>query len=123
MLQIIIVFGLLIFLAGIIISIIPATVLAPLRENSDKLYLHVVAVAVRLILGVLLVFQSELSRYPLAIEVIGWLSIIAATVLASIGRTNFKRLISWALSFSEPYGRVGGILASVFGAFIVHAFI
>ncbi|MES9993659.1 MAG: hypothetical protein ABW098_17050 [Candidatus Thiodiazotropha sp.] len=123
MTYIIILFGLLILLTGVIILITPEVIIRPLRDYSDKLSLHIVAVAARLILGVLLVSESEASRYPILIEILGWLSIIAAVVLALIGRTNFKRLMTWALSLVDTYGRAGGVLASLFGVFIVYAFI
>jgi uncharacterized BrkB/YihY/UPF0761 family membrane protein len=108
---------------GVIILINPLVIFGPLRDNLDKLFLHVTAVVVRLILGILLVTQSALSKYPIIIEVLGWLSIIAAITLALIGRDRFKRLMAWAFSLLKPYGRVGGVLASIFGAFIVYAFI
>jgi len=50
---------------------------------------------------VLLLSLSGASRYPLAIEIIGWVSIIAAMFLSIIGRDNFKRLMSWALSLKS----------------------
>ncbi|MBT2972078.1 MAG: hypothetical protein B6D72_12610 [gamma proteobacterium symbiont of Ctena orbiculata] len=123
MTYLIIIFGLLIVAAGLVILIKPEALFGLLRDNSDTLFLHIVAVAVRLILGILLVSESEASRYPVIIEILGWLSMIAAVVLAVIGRNNFKRLMSWALSLFKPYGRVGGALASLFGAFIVYAFV
>lgn len=68
-------------------------------------------------LGVLLINQSSASNYPLAIEIIGWLSIIAAIFFAVIGRTNFKRIMSWALSLATPISRAGSAVAICFGAF------
>jgi hypothetical protein len=53
--------------------------------------------ALRLIPGVILVYQSGFSRYPL--------------------------IMSWALSQVKALGRIGGVIASAFGAFLVHAFI
>ena len=66
---------------------------------------------------------SGASRYPFAIEIIGWISIIAAMFLSIIGRDNFKRLMSWALSLKKPFGRVGGFIAVCLGAFLVYAFV
>jgi hypothetical protein len=56
-------------------------------------------------------------------EVIGWLSIVAAIFLAVMGRRNFNRLMSWALSLSKPFGRVGGVLAVALGAFLIYSFV
>ena len=113
----------LIFLAGVVIIINPECIFGLLRTNIERLELHILAVVARLVLGALLIDQSSISRFPLAIEIIGWLSVVAAIVLALMGRRNFKRLMTWALSVLKPYGRVGGILASAFAAFLVYAFI
>ena len=119
----IIIFGALTLLAGIVIVINPDVIFGVLRSNFDKLALHILAIAVRLVLGVLLIYQSTVSKFPFVIEIIGWLMIVAAIVLAAIGRRNFKRLMSWALSFGKPFGRIGGVLASAFGAFLIYAFV
>ena len=119
----IIIFGFLTLLAGIVIVINPEVIFGFLRNNLEKLVLHILAVAVRLVVGALLIYQSNVSKFPFAIEVIGWLSIVAAIFLAVIGRSNFNRLMSWALSLSKPFGRVGGVLAVAFGAFLIYAFV
>ena len=119
----IIIFGALTLLAGIVIVINPEVIFGFLRNNLDKLVLHILAVVVRLVLGALLIYQSNISKFPFVIEVIGWLSIVAAIFLAVMGRRNFNRLMSWALSLSKPFSRVGGILAVSFGAFLIYAFV
>jgi len=115
-------FGTLILFAGLVIAVNPDVIFGFLRNNLDKPGLHFVAVVVRLVLGVLLISQSSISKFPFVIEFIGWLSVGAAVILAVMGRYNFKRLMSWALSLVGPVGRAGGILAVAFGAFLIHAF-
>ena len=119
----IIIFGALTLLAGIVIVINPEVIFGFLRNNLEKMVLHILAVIIRLVLGALLIYQSNISKFPFVIEVIGWLSIVAAIFLAVMGRRNFNRLMSWALSLSKPFGRVGGILAVAFGAFLIYAFV
>jgi hypothetical protein len=119
----IIIFAILICLAGFVIFINPKFVFGYLGKNSDKAVLHILAVVIRLMLGVFLIYQSDSSRYPHVIEFIGWLSIFAAAVFAVIGRKNFRSLMSWVLSKVDTLGRVGGVLAMAFGAFLVHSFI
>ena len=119
----IIIFGALTLLAGIVIVINPEVIFGFLRNNLNRLAVHILAVTVRLVIGVLLLYQSNISRFPLVIEVIGWLSIVAAIIMAMMGRRNFNRLMSWALSLSQPLGRVGGVLAVAFGAFLIYAFV
>jgi len=119
----ILIFGALTLLAGIVIVINPGVIFGLLRNNLDRPVLHILAVVVRLAIGVLLIYQSGVSKYPFVIEIIGWLSIVAAVSLAVMGRRNFNRLMSWALSLSKPLGRVGGVFAVAFGAFLIYAFI
>ena len=123
MTALIIIFGTLTLLAGVIILINPEIIFGYLRRNLDKLAIHIIAVVVRLIIGALLINQSGLSRFPIIIEILGWLSIVAALSLAAMGRHNFHRLILWALTFLKPYGRVGGIFAGAFGGFLIYAFV
>ena len=119
----IIIFGALILLAGIVILVNPEIIFGFLSKHIDKMELQVLAIVVRLAIGVLLVQQSGASRYPLAIEIIGWLAIAAAVIFTVIGRNNFRRLMSWALSLTKPYGCIGGIVAAGFGAFLMYAFV
>ena len=107
--------------AGIIIVINPETVFGLIRKKSESLGMHILAVVVRIILGVALIMYATESKYPTAILFLGWLSIVAASVLGIMGRTNFRRLMSWSLRFSQFFGRIGGFVAILFGGFLIHA--
>ncbi len=87
----IIIFGALNLLAGIVIVINTEVIFGFLRNNLDKLELHILAIVVRLVLGVLLIYQSNVSKFPFVIEIIGWLTIVAAIFRAVIGRRNVNR--------------------------------
>ncbi len=119
----IIIFGALTCLAGIVILVNPELVFGLLQKNYAKIELQILAVALRLILGVILIVQSADSKYPFVIEIIGWLSIVAAVFFIVIGRNNFLKIMSWALSQVKTLGRIGGVIASAFGAFLIYAFI
>jgi len=118
---IIILFGIATIVAGIIIVINPATVFGLLRRKLESLGLHISAVVVRIILGAALIICAAGSKYPTAILILGWISIVAAAVLGIMGRTKFKRLMSWALNVAPSFGRLGGLLAILFGGFLIHA--
>ena len=123
MISLIILFGLLTLLAGVIIVINPDIIFGYLRDNLDKPWLQFVAIIVRLVLGILLIHTAELARFPLIIEILGWLSIAAAITFALMGRQRFLKLMSWAFSLLKPYGRIGGLFAIAFGGFLVYAYI
>ena len=119
----IILFGALSVLAGIVILFNPEVIFGHLRRNIDRPAIQITAVAVRLVIGALLIQQSAQSKYPLAIEILGWLAIAAAAIMAVMGRRNFIALMTWALDFLKPYGRAGGVFAAAFGGFLVYAFV
>ncbi|MFC2133672.1 hypothetical protein ACFLTH_03570 [Bacteroidota bacterium] len=120
---ILIIFGALTMIAGIIIMINPDYIFDLIRENFEKTGMHILSILLRLALGVLLISQSDSSKFPAVLEIFGWLSIIAAIFFAVIGSKNFNRIISWALSLSKPFGRLGGFIAVCYGAFIIYALI
>lgn len=120
---IIIFFGLMTCVAGLVIVFDPDIVFGPIRKNLEKVSLQVVAVGVRVVLGILLIQFAGGSKFPTIIEVLGWLSIAAAAAFAAIGRRRFVSLMTWALSLLKPYGRIGGVFAMAFGGFLVYAFV
>ena len=118
---IIMLFGTATIVAGIIIAINPESVFGLMRRKLESLGLHILAVVVRIIIGVALIICAAESKYPTVILILGWISIVAASVLGIMGRTNFRRLMSWALSLKPSFGRIGGFLAILFGGFLIHA--
>ena len=123
MTELIIVVGVLSLLGGIIVLINPEVILGYLQRNIENPAIHVAAVVVRLAVGTLLIHQSDQSKYPLAIEILGWLAIAAALTMTMMGRRHFIGLMTWALNVLTSYGRVGGVLAAAFGGFLIYAYI
>ena len=121
MIYIITLFGTATIVAGIIIVINPESVFGLIRRKLESLGLHILAVVVRIIIGVALIMCATESKYPATILIIGWISIVAASVLGIMGRTNFMCLMSWALSVAPSFGRIGRFLAILFGGFLIHA--
>jgi len=110
-------------LVGVLLIANPYVIFKVLREHSEKLWLHISAIAVRMLLGILLIYHANISNFPIAMEVIGWVAIFAAIVFTVIGRNNFKRLILWAFTLGKPFGQIGGTLALCFGSFLIYAFV
>lgn len=119
----IILFGILITLAGLVLIIKPDVIIGLLDQHRKNGWLHRAAIIVRILLAMLLIPLAGLSRYPMVIEILGWLSLIAAILLITMGRHNFKRLMTWVVSIAKPYGRIGGLLSAAFGVFLIHAFV
>lgn len=118
----IVLFGGFIFCAGVLILINPEILFGILKKHSEKTGLYVIAIVARLVLGGLLVYLADTSRFPHVMEVIGWIAIIAGVVLVVIGHNKFKKLMTWAITLQEPLGRFAGLMAIAFGGFIIYAF-
>lgn len=120
---IIILFGAATVIAGIIIVINPDTVFGLIRKHLNSLGMYVLAVAARILLGAALILCAADSKYPTPVEIIGWITLLAALVLGLMGRTRFKSLIAWALGIPNSFRRIGGVLVVLFGGFLVYAVI
>lgn len=119
----IIIFGALVVIAGIGMLIKPEFIFDYLKRESDNYKLHLFAIAIRLVIGFLLIYFAELSQYPVAMEALGWFTIIAGVALILIGHNNFQKLIDWAVIFLKPYRYIVGSLAITFGGFLIYAFL
>ncbi len=123
MTYIILLFGILILSGGALLIFKPDSIFSQFKRYGDSLGLHVFAVIVRIILGIALVIGAAESRYPVVLQILGWLTISAALVLSMIGRERFKGLINWAVGIKPLFQRLMGILAVLFGCFLVYAVI
>lgn len=119
----IIAFGFLFVVAGTILTVNPKVIIGFLESNKEKVWIHVLAVVVRAIIGICLILQSNISRFPIIVEVFGWLSLIAGIAITVIGRNSFQQLMNWVITMVKPYARLGGLASAAFGVFLIYAFI
>jgi len=119
----IIVFGCLIVVAGTLLTVNPKVTIGFLESNKEKVWIHILAVVVRAILGICLILQSNISRFPIMVEIFGWLSLTAAIAITVIGRSSFQQLMNWVITMVNPYARLGGFVSAAFGVFLIYAFI
>ncbi len=120
---IIIIFGAFVLLAGVVILVNPELVIGSLKNNLHNPAIHISAVVGRLVIGAVLVIESDHSKFPLTVAVIGWLLVFAAIFFALIGGYRFRKLVSRVLEIASSFARVGGIFAALFGGFLIYAFI
>jgi len=119
---IIILFGSLLLVAGALILINPNTIFGFLQNNIENTVIHRIAFIVRLVVGGLLVTHSNVSRFPQGVFVLGLFFIVSGLFLAALGRKKFRNLMSWLLKNMRPIARIAGMIAIVFGGFLVYAF-
>lgn len=78
------------------------------------------AVAVRLLLGLALIIAAPVSRFPLIFQILGWIAIVAAVVLALMGRDRLRKFVSWFERISPLLTRVWLVFGFAFGGFLIY---
>ena len=114
-------FGILMILAGIALLLHPEPYFRLLGQYSASLVTHLLVIVVRLVFGAALVAYAAQSKFPVALEILGWIAFVAALILMMIGRQRFIALINWAARTAPRYHRLSGAIAIVFGGFICYA--
>ena len=79
-----------------------------------------VAVIARLLLGAALIIAAPGTRFPLAFEILGWFTIVAAVMILIIGRDKLRRFGTWFQRFSPAMIRTWLLFGVAFGAFLIH---
>ncbi len=89
-----------------------------MMEKDGAIYL---AVAVRILLGLALIFAAQESRFPLVFLILGWIVIAAAFAAAFMGHERLRRLVHWWFEQFSPTGiRVWLLFAIAFGGFLIY---
>ena len=79
------------------------------------------AISLRIALGVLFILAADQTRYPHVFNILGYLMIIAAIMIAVVGRKRLDKFIQWWVDSSPVFARVWLVFGMAFGAFIIHA--
>ena len=109
--------------AGISLLIKPEIIFDWISNNMDNTLLYIAAIVVRLFLGILFIATSRESKHPKVFKTLAYVFILAAVVFILIGQENFQHFISSVIPTFKPFAPVAGLLSSVFGGFILYAFL
>lgn len=101
----------------------PRQFIDSLLRVSDQFWVHVLAVVARITIGAALVLYADQSRFPLALQILGWVAIVAGIALALVPRSKFIRLMRWAFERFSHYARVAALFAVAFAVFLIYAVI
>ncbi len=115
----IVLFGIMICLVGLAILIFPVQFRNAMNKwTGQPRFLF--AVIVRVLFGALLLSEAANLKFPLAMKIIGAISILAAVVLLLIGQERMDRFIDWWMRMTDNVLRVWSIFAFAFGAFLIY---
>lgn len=118
---IVIFFGLVSAMVGMLMLIQPRLVLDTMYSFTDEKWLQVVTATLRLILGSILLVCAEQTRFPLVLQLIGLSALIAGMGITLMPAMIFNRCMIATLRFLRPYARIGSLLLIGYGAFLVYA--
>lgn len=122
MIELAIAISVILIVASVSVLMTPDFIFNFLKNYKDRKSIYILAIVVRLLLGVLLIRLANHSLYPTIINFLGLIALIAAVFLLLIGRDNFRKLLSWVLNKTRPFARCGGMLGIIFGVFVLYAF-
>jgi hypothetical protein len=117
----IILFGLLIIAMAGWMAVKPETFTAFLLRHAGSLWMHLLAAGVRIVMGIALILYADWSRFPLALEILGWIAVTAGVVLGFTPPSRFESLVRWAFNRLGKYARAAAVLAVLFGGFLIYA--
>jgi len=121
--SIIILFGILLFLAGVSLVFAPEIIFDFMENNLENLLVYYSAIGVRLIMGILFISLAKESKYPWIIKALGFFFIFGAIFLVIIGQEGLQNLITSFIPIFKPYTVFVGLGSMGFGAFLIYAFL
>jgi len=98
----------------------PGRLVELVRAAMEKDWGIYLAVVVRLLLGLALIVAAAGSRFPLIFEALGWIAIVAAIVLALMGRSRIRELVNWFSRLSPTLIRMWLLSGFAFGGFLIY---
>ena len=102
-------------------TFVPEKLRTWVSSTMDKYWGIYVAVIVRLVLGSALIVVAPASRFPVVFQVLGLLTIVAAIVVALMGRERIRRFLAWfSERFSAPVIRLWLLFGIAFAGFLVY---
>ena len=115
-------FGGLLTVAGIGLLLAPHILFDFLENNKSSTWLYLMAIGVRLLLGLALILSANRSKYPLAIKILGYLTLAVAISFIIMGKGNFQDIMASIVPIFMPYGRIAGVVAILLGGFLLIAY-
>ncbi len=99
----------------------------PLLALVDRVWTNrkgiLLAVCLRLVFGVALVLVAAETRFPMFIQALGVVVILAAIAAPLFGTTRIQAAVIWWKSLPTYVVRVWAAFAVLFGAFVLYAVI
>lgn len=116
---IVLLFGALIFVGGIVGTTKPQWFRDALFDWQGRTR-WLTAFLTRLVLGFVLIYAADSLRHPLVAEILGIIALVAGVVILLAGQSRLDRLITWYLGFSLGFIRFQMVFVILFGAYLAY---
>lgn len=116
---IVLLFGALIFVGGIVGTTKPQWFRDALLDWQGRTR-WLTAFLTRLVLGFVLIYAADSLRHPLVAEILGIIALVAGVVILLAGQSRLDRLITWYLGFSLGFIRFQMVFVILFGAYLAY---
>jgi uncharacterized membrane protein YfcA len=118
---IVIFFGLFIIFIGFIMLFYPKKARSTLRKAGSTNFINYVEITFRLVPAIALILYSELSKFPDAFQIFGWIMLITSFVLYFVPRKIHHNFSMKSADILKPiYFRLISPFAFLFGGLIIY---
>ena len=90
---------------------------ASVWQQSSGVYL---AVVVRVVLGVILLYIASDTRFPIFFQLFGGLALLGAVLIPFMGRGRIDRMLNWFTEQGSPLIRLWMLFGIAFGLFLAY---
>jgi hypothetical protein len=118
--RLVVLFGLIIIAVGIVAIVWPEQSFAVVLHWPAEVLLFV-AVAVRVVLGVVLILAAPHCRFPKTMYVLGVVYLIGALVIGLLGTSRLQSLGQWWFHQPPMFLQFAYAAVVILGAFLVYA--
>lgn len=98
----------------------PARLMRVVRGIMDESWGMVLAVVLRIVLGVSLVLAAPTTQFPVAFKLLGCLALIAAVSIPVMGRERLVSVLDWFYRLPTAVTRLWLMLGVLFGGFLLY---
>jgi uncharacterized protein YjeT (DUF2065 family) len=118
MLTIVLIIGIFFLLVGIAILLQPEA-LRKLLQHFLKMEWLIPATLIRVVTGIIFLLAAPGSRYPLLLQILGVIFVLAGVTIPLLGKLKIEALAAWWLARPDTMLRILGGAAALLGAVII----
>jgi hypothetical protein len=113
--------GLFVLVLGVLGLVQPATLIRLVERPWRSQAGLTLAILFRAALGILLVATASTTRFPLAIGLLGILSLLTAVAIPFLGYHRLRRFVGWWAARPPAFISAWSAVACASGAFLIYA--